>query len=810
MIYETNIFKIENLSKLSAEYALFEILGLTQSADDDDYDINIQYIIRTLSYSLKHPVTVITRENRPYLVVRNETEILEKIPSEYAIKRNDMVRFQKFGKAFQIDFVNYTEETKGIILRFLQWDIQTELNRDSRIWQPGSGDAFFSKDAAEVVGKVGVYSGFLVRVVELPQGKGFGLAIDATKKYISMVPERMKLSMAEFKRFAIDKSHLVYNYGGKRFEIKAHQLSDLTASQYKFPRQQDGEFVSLLEDTQESFKRSSGTMPPEVANLSDDASVLMYMTNDKEERGVISGLCYRVFDTEDSIVAGLHRKSIIRPFNRRRLIRVARAKFFKALKFGDVTLEVGAQPLTTKKQKIVAPDIEFGNGVIVSVRGTKGAISTTIEKLGRERIGLLEESNVGCYSTAPFERQYFVVPQTLYNMYCNEQYFLKDLMERVDEMHKSETGWKPEIITYNNRGKKNSVDIGFEIVQQIKERVGKNLGGYAVVLLPSDVERIKRKHDETAALIVAECHDNHELQVSIMHSDTLGECFTHKTVNGQSKYVVKNELYGRYKGYVRGVAINQVLLNNERWPFVFWSPLHADLTIGIDVKRHIAGFTFVDKFSRNTFIRSDKSDNREKLSTAQVVKMLVKNIPLQAKYATGKISRIVIHRDGRLFPRERDGISKAIATLIQRGTLPQDCSVSIVEIPKHAMASYRLFDITGDYDVLKTIDDNDKALNPEIGSWLIVNATQALLCTTGREFRRNGSSRPLLVNYALGGGMHFEEILEDLYYLSTLAYAKPDDCSRLPLTLKLTDRKINNLGSEFDIESLEILKSENY
>jgi hypothetical protein len=58
--------------------------------------------------------------------------------------------------------------------------------------------------------------------------------------------------------------------------------------------------------------------------------------------------------------------------------------------------------------------------------------------------------------------------------------------------------------------------------------------------------------------------------------------------------------------------------------------------------------------------------------------------------------------------------------------------------------------------------------------------------------------------------MSFEEILEDLYYLSTLAYTKPDDCSRLPLTMRLTDRKINNLGSEFDFESLEILRSENY
>ena len=47
--YETNIFKIENCSQLSADYFLYEIIGLKESkADDDandDFDINIQYCI---------------------------------------------------------------------------------------------------------------------------------------------------------------------------------------------------------------------------------------------------------------------------------------------------------------------------------------------------------------------------------------------------------------------------------------------------------------------------------------------------------------------------------------------------------------------------------------------------------------------------------------------------------------------------------------------------------------------------------------------------------------------------------------------
>ncbi len=56
--YETNIFSIENCNQLSADYFLFEIIGLKEQKKDedidDDRDINIQYIIKSLSYELSN------------------------------------------------------------------------------------------------------------------------------------------------------------------------------------------------------------------------------------------------------------------------------------------------------------------------------------------------------------------------------------------------------------------------------------------------------------------------------------------------------------------------------------------------------------------------------------------------------------------------------------------------------------------------------------------------------------------------------------------------------------------------------------
>ena len=64
MITESNLFRIENLDDLSSSYVLFEIFGLKEM--DEDYDTNVQYIIKSLSYSLKHPITVIFKEKKTF------------------------------------------------------------------------------------------------------------------------------------------------------------------------------------------------------------------------------------------------------------------------------------------------------------------------------------------------------------------------------------------------------------------------------------------------------------------------------------------------------------------------------------------------------------------------------------------------------------------------------------------------------------------------------------------------------------------------------------------------------------------------
>lgn len=797
-VYETDIFPIENLHELSANYVLFEMSGLHDS--DEDYDTNIQYIIKTLSYALRHPVTVIHKENKPFLVVRDEAEVVANVPAEFMIKRAEIVYFNKIDESFPIDFVNY-RPVRDIVFRFLQFDIQTELNNMSMLWQPSSGDAFFSQDPFRCVNGVAIYNGFFVRVVELPTG-GIGFSIDVTKKYVSEIALPVNLNRRDFERLGGSKPHFIHQYGNQKYEFRAQQFSDLNATQFKFPRPADGVMVSLLEDIRSKFGRS---MPPEVAKLPDNASVLIYKTNDNKERRVIAGLCYQVFDTEDPKVSRLHKQSILDPFYRRMFIRAAFHKYFRYIKFGSIKLKIGLEPVTVAKKKFTVPDLLFGGETLLTVNpNLQDACVISVNELGRARKSLLTDK--GGYTVATFQKQYFVVPETVFNMYGNKDYFLGHLIKQVNSMHPSESGWSPEIITYDNRNKKDSVDIGFEILKKIKEVVKEKKGGYAVVMLPSNVERIKRQHDQLAALVVSECLSEHNLTASIMHSETLEECFLYKKNNGENAYEVRPEIEKKYKGYVFGVAVNQVLLNNERWPYVLHSPLNADLTIGIDVKKQIAGFTFVDKYSKNIMTRLDKSSNKERLTAGQMIKVLVPNITVLKRHLCYPIENIVIHRDGRLFQSEKDGILQAIEILKGKGIVSESCSVSILEIPKHSIVPFRLFDVTAEFDMRTERNDNGKVLNPAIGSYVMINEREAFVCTTGREFRHQGTSIPLYIKYN-SGDMNFEKLLQDLFYLSCLAYTKPDDCSRFPLTIKITDRRINTLGSDFDLESLDVLKS---
>ncbi len=796
--YETNIFPIENCNELLANYRLFEIVGLLET--NVEYEQNIQHIIKKLSYALSHPVTVISKlcgdKEKDFLVIKDDEAIAAQIPNSFQIKKGDEVYFRPTKDVVSLNFDKFDDATREICRRFLQFSINNTIKLKSDLWSPGAGKPFFSKKYRETVNGIDIFNGFLPRIVELPN-KGWGIEIGLTKKYVSSKPLSVYISREEFdneRKKGNDNGHFIYHYGNTWYEVRIDEWSDLNANQYPYTRVSDNKKVTVTQDLRDLYKGQG--MPPEIASLPDDVSLLIYRNNQKEERRIPSALCYRVYDTEE--LGTLHDKSIIPPFYRRRLTAIVRKKYFQNIKFGDTILKISDKPFSNEIQVFDFPDQKFGNNNVISVKKTKGAIPVEIYNVGHKRNNLLHNPSIGCFDNRPFEAQYFFMPESIINSFGN--IFLKDLKGVVNTMHPTKSQWNPKVIGYDDRNYKNSVELAIEIMGKVKEHTVET--GFAVIMLPS--LKNKRSHDDLAAICVSQCCTRDiPIQVSIMHTDILRKCFRYNESNGYSIY---DEKMGLYRGYLRGVALNKVILNNNRSPFVLSTPLHSDLTIGIDVKKKVAGYIFIDKECENIRPHREKSNNKEQLSTNQVFKVFYQNITALAKYSV--IHNIVIHRDGRIFKTELNGINKAIDLLKEKEILPENVKLTIVEIPKYSVISLRLFDVMGDFNVFDKHIDNNMIFNPKVGSWIKINNKEGFIATTGREFKHKGSSKPLYIKKILGD-MTIENLLEDVYFLSTLSHTKPDDCSRNPLTIGMADRLINDFGGGFDEEEYELQKSLN-
>ena len=50
--------------------------------------------------------------------------------------------------------------------------------------------------------------------------------------------------------------------------------------------------------------------------------------------------------------------------------------------------------------------------------------------------------------------------------------------------------------------------------------------------------------------------------------------------------------------------------------------------------------------------------------------------------------------------------------------------------------------------------------------------------------------------------MKLDDILHDIFDLSNLTYTKVDFCSRLPLTIKMTDLRLREVAGKYDKDAL--------
>lgn len=776
---ETNVFAITNLSELSTSYRMYRIKGLHR--EHDEYYQNLQAITRKLSYALKAPVISVERDEIPYLVIPNDAG---DPPSPFPLVRAAPAIFEAVPGVFQLDYTLRSPENDQICLRFLQFMIQAPLYRRSELWQPGAGEAFFQKRWDQSNHGVVRYTGFSIRAVVTSEG-GLGLCVDVTAKTVSRTPLQVHLSRNAFHRWR--GRHCIYHYGHQWYEIRLDALSDMNATEYCI--QKDGRYIPILEY---AFEESRKPLPEELVRVPHDASVVIYHSSRDEERGALAPLCYPVIGPNDEAGRSQHSRAILEPHIRRRMIRDFTHRYLQSLEFGDIQLQIDKEPANIPIKMFVVPDLEFGGETILSVKGTAGARHVSLDALGRARLDLLQNKEAGFYEQDPLDRQYFILPRSVYESFGTR--FLEDLGHSVDRLFHQAEGYDPIVVPYNDSGPKTYPHQGKAILDAVKSECHKP--GYAVVMIHETVDRQIREEDQLAAMVVRELRKQ-DIVASVIHSTTGQECYRLVTGrDGEPRYEPQRSKQGKLTGYLRGVALNKILLANQRWPFVLADRLYADITIGIDVKNNTAGLVIVG--SNGSEIRSllRTSRYKEQLYGNQLENLLIEILRKELTSRTEPLRKIVIHRDGRTFPSEIEQAKRAIEILQRDGSLDENASLTIFEIPKSSPTRLRMF------EVFDKEDGGEWVENPQVGYYRIVNETEGYLCSTGRAFPRPGTVQPLHVRRVYGN-LPLEQGLEDIYCLTVLAWTRPEDCTRYPITIKLNDRYLSEDATEYDEDALE-------
>jgi hypothetical protein len=769
---ETNIFSIENIRDLNFAYDTYAVRNLKR--EQAEYFQNKDHLVRTLSFKLGAPVQAIERDGELGLAI---PATAGPVPERFSLVRANVI-LEKVKSGDTLDFSVRDSVNDAICLRAVQFMLQKPLFDDARLWQPSAGMPFFEKAAVEEERGIGRYRGFAARAVITPSG-GIGICVDVRTKFVRLTPLPVRLDRMTFR--SVKGKVYVYHYGDRWYEIHIEALSDVDASKEVVGNGRDA--LPLIEFI---AKHSAKPHPEDLTNLPHDAAVVRYRNNRGEDRAAPAGLCYAVCDNRD-VSRSLYERAIIPPHKRREFIHGYVGKYLKELRFEDAAISVSTRPERIDEKMFRVPDFEFGHGQTLSVRGTSGASQIGLDGLGKKRVDLLRDPRAGFFVKERFRPQYFIVPQSVAESWGVQ--FLADLTREVDRFYPEGGGYKPEVITYRDRGPKTYRDQGKAILEAMQGRA--LMSAYAVVMLHDITDRKVREHDMLAAMVIRELRRS-DICAAAIHSEVGEQSYARiMGSDGKPRYQMKSDQRGRLAGYLRNVALNKVLLTNSFWPFVLATPLHADVTLGIDVKNQTAAFSVIG--NKGTSVRAlfEVSRQKEKLMKDQVLTYFARILRDEQARLGRPIDSVVLHRDGRCYQSEIDGAEAALEKLKAEGIVAQNGTLTILEIWKTAPVHLRLFDIQRTHGSRVNIE------NPQVGMYTVVNGNEGFVCSTGRAFFHKGTVQPLHVR-CVSEGIPFEQALEDVYALTTLAWARPEDCSRYPVTLKLTDRWLGEEAGDFD------------
>jgi hypothetical protein len=761
-----NLFAIANQAELTMAYRLLEVRGLPSG---ESYDKNLNRLVKAVCYEIRQPVALVRRGDAHCLAIPANAELpmLEQplMPHVAILVPSDRV--------LPLEFASLDKDTAPIAITFLQTALRTPLWQQRSLW--GSGRAYYSKRAlnADDTGTgLDVYPGFVWSVVATSAGRLF-LAVDTIIRYVDRcwLPER--LNGNHLQRYL--HRHCLYHFGHQWYVIQLWGATGLSVTEQRFVPEGVSQPVDVLTHTRQRWRDSP---PAWVRNLdpASPAIVYRYPGNEKERYGALA-LCKLTLSSADAKTAGLQRRATWDPAPRLQYIRRVVEHYFQQARLGGQRINVATAPLDVERRVFPVPPQRFGHGRILAVSPEAVAQATDIvslEQLGRRRLGLALDPHAGPLDTSPFDAQYLMLPYSLPRP-INED-FERRFVQAMREVS-GQPMYKVQRILYDDRGAR-SLYRQVQVIQRAiaHNRIGR---GYALLVLPAQAQRDLHNYIKRTLWP--------DLQCQCAMASKIHSYYERQKGNGLFRPVP--ERMGRLTSYVRNCAFGMMVVN-RKWSWALATPLHHDIYIGIDVLNRMVGLTFIYNHGEQIFFRDYPCKQKERLTALQLREILTMHLGQDLQALGLRPRSVVIHRDGRTFTSELNGLHAAAQALKSEGILANDVVIGVVDIRKTTADHWRL--VEGER--LEVVQ------NPAIGSHYIVGPREGIVCTTGLPFRFPGTAKPLAAVIA-EGALNIEWVLEDIFALSQPVFTAPDKCGRLPLTIKLAHDFLEPIASSADDEA---------
>lgn len=750
--YRLNSFKLEGLEKIEVGYRLINVSGLIE--DDEDYEKKIRQLAIIISGQVKMPVEPIRVKGETRLAATGLPERLRqlKIKDKYSLTPDDVfTTLEEDIHQFSLNSPADRTEYK-LARRALDWAIDSALKSNDAGWWKYR-NRFVSRRPLEssLNDSIVVLPAFYFAFIPGANG-GFELSLDPSVCYVERKSAYDKYGCSI--PASVKGKRFLYKNGLEFYEIDAVGIGK-AAGQEMMDDPDGGGTISIQ---QRLINRWGKTNAALIGELDETALTIAYKTKGQKSRRAHSQLLFELVGVggNDEGDETPHGRAIMNDDRRGQATERIISQLSPFLKLFGLKLRPSGQmrKLNGEVRHFAPPKI---------VVGGEEELSTNLATMGEDRFKALRY--FGPADTSDFAgEQLFIFGNSMPEQIRTD--FKKRFLDAVKDVY----GKSPNF--QNVRVDDSGSDILRHQFNAVEKAVGSRRG-YGLLILPKE-----RKSGQTRKLHDAvKRHYWNQLQTQCASIESLMSFYEVSRNNfGEEKWTVRGDKKSRYQSYLRFLGLGFLEVNHKQLWRLAKSSLRNEVHVGIDVYQDLAVFTFIYGDAELITFHRCRSKRGEKLSASLVREALVENLKADLLALEITPSRIVFHRDGRVFRTEVKGIRNALRELKDARLVTEDLRYAIVEIHKTSSSRPRLYRRL-----------NQRFNNPEMGIFTRLSNHEGILATTGAPLLRRGTAQPLAIEI-FEGDIDIDDIAHDIYALSHLSFASPGSAMSLPFTIALADR----------------------